>query len=348
MGIVFFGCSSDDYSNSPNLVSDLFPCLPNNGNPEYIYPCDLTLDTQNDVDIFSQGGFTEIDGNLTIEGQDINNLNGLFSLVKTTTIVVKNNSQLNSLNGLQNVQTLRVRVENNPLLENLQGIGQIIDSGTTSILSALVIKNNANLKSLSGIGQLPPNIDLLIEDNSELISLNGLQTTTSSSLGWWRIYSNPKLESLLGLENLEEIFHLSILGNTLLTDLKFTSLTNVIKQLDIGTNNSLVDLSSISQLQSAPFLHIVNNNSLQNLNGLQNLTTVTNLSISQNEILQDISQISNLEEVVTKIEIHSNPSLVNFCVIYDLYVSGVLLNAGDWDIQFNGYNPDIINGNCSP
>lgn len=285
---------------------------------------------------------------LLLRGQDINNLNCLSSLVKTTTIVIKNNSQLNSLNGLQNVQTLRVRVENNPLLENLQGIGQIIDSGTTSIYSALVIKNNSNLKSLSGIGQLPPNTDLLIEDNSELISLNGLQTTTISSLGWWRIFNNPKLESLLGLENLEEIYHLSIVGNTLLTDLKLTSLTNVIKQLDIGTNNSLVDLSSISQLQSAHFLTIGSNNSLQNLNGLQNLTTVTQLSITANEILQDISQISNLEEVVTKIDIHSNPSLMNFCVIYDLYVSGVLLNAGDWDIQFNGYSPDIINGNCSP
>jgi hypothetical protein len=167
-------------------------------------PEGITFQTQTQIDSFqiNYPDCTEIEGDVTIYGSQITNLNGL--------------NVLTSIGG-------RVQIGKSyfggSVLSNLTGL-----EGLTSIGGDLVIHCNDALTSLTGLDNVTSiegSVQIgnyLYTGNTALTSLTGLEGLTSIGgdlmIGGWR-GGNPALTSLTGLDNIDaaSIDDLRIVGN---------------------------------------------------------------------------------------------------------------------------------------
>jgi hypothetical protein len=262
------------------------PCLPF-GNYYFL--------SQADIDNF-QSDFpncTELQGNVTIEGNGITTLNGLSSLTSIEGhCIINGNSSLASLTGLENLTSigLSFRIWSNYGLTNLSGL-----EGLNSIGGVLSLWDNSDLTNLSGLEQLTYIGDALsINYNGSLVMLTGLDNLGSVG-DHVSIENNVSLTSLSGLNNI-----ISIEGGLALTD--DPNLSNL-----IGLNR----LTTIGK-----WLIIRNNENLINLSGLQNLTSIGGYlnigdSYNGNPVLDNISALQNLNSIGGELMICHNNSLHN-------------------------------------
>jgi len=118
----------------------------------------LTFNTQAAIDDFLYNGCETIQGDLTITGDDITNLNGLRN-VKTITgdLKIWNNTILETLEGLESLETIggTLWVRINPSLRNLSGMPEIesvhsIQVEYNKVLESIFAQNLAKIESLSG------------------------------------------------------------------------------------------------------------------------------------------------------------------------------------------------------
>jgi len=126
----------------------------------YTQPClpeGITFTTQEQIDNFqiNYPGCTEIEGDVTIHGNDITNLDGL-SVMTSIGGDLKigdydgGNSSLISLSGLENLTSIEgIIIGNNDALTNLSGL-----EGITFIGGDLRIYDNDAITSLSGLESL--------------------------------------------------------------------------------------------------------------------------------------------------------------------------------------------------
>lgn len=162
----------------------------------------VTLSTQAQVNqfIIDYPNCTVVNGNLTINGADIVNLNGLSNLVQVTGYLgIYNNTLLQNFTGLENLTTLgaSLDVSNNPGLLNANGL-----SGLTNIGTEIQFFNNPQLQNISS-----------------------LTSVTGTGGGIW-IIQNSQLQSLNGLQNILQIgSDIEIRGNTVLNNI--TALQNI-------------------------------------------------------------------------------------------------------------------------
>src|SRR5574339_824462 len=79
---------------------------------------DIVLDSQADVDAFN---YTEVNGKITVSGNNITNLNGLSELTKCTELSISINPNLTNIIGLANLQEVvhTLRIRNNFTLTSL-------------------------------------------------------------------------------------------------------------------------------------------------------------------------------------------------------------------------------------
>lgn len=154
----------------------------------------IIFSTQEEIDNFQANypGCTQIEGNVKIDGDSINNLNGLNILTDIYgSLWIRSCDQLNSLNGLNNVQSIGefLRLDWNEVLENVDGLNNL-----NSIGGYLCLWSNANLSDLSGLSNLNSiGGELEIVNNSSLTNLSGLDNIDPASITNLYIYLNSSL-----------------------------------------------------------------------------------------------------------------------------------------------------------
>lgn len=223
-------------------------------------PGNLSLSSQGDIDAFvgNYPGCSMINGNLTISGVDINDLQELSVLTSISgSLTLSNNTILSSLNGLEGLTYVGgVGVFSNPQLSDLDGLAGL--SGAYAISGALNIQNNTSLSSLGGLsGVTSIGGSVFLFGNPGLIDFTGLNAVTSIG-GALSIFNNVNLHDLDGLESVGYI------GGF----------------LTVKDNPSLVSLAPLQTVASiGGFLAIENNDLLTSLNGLDNIdyTAITHL-----------------------------------------------------------------------
>lgn len=280
----------------------------------------LTLSNQNQVNNFPTNypGCTVMDVSLTIQGNNITNLNGLSGLESITkSLFILNNPSLTSLSGLSNLSNIGVELtlDNNDALTNLNGLENLPFIGGT-----LTITGNAVLNSLSALSGVEyVNGSLLISYNPQLTNLNGLENVGFTGR-FLQISNNNGLTALNSLNNLTEVGnnaatigrYLSIGSNPNLTTLNgLNSLESIGTDFEITGNGNLADLNAFASLSSVGGeFAITNNPDLTNLDDFATTFSIEgNLIIASNMSLSDCAALgicAYLDEPQGTISITSN------------------------------------------
>ncbi len=301
-------------------------------------PEGITFTTQSQIDSFQVNypGCTEIEGDVTINGYDITNLNGFNVLTSIGGYLEINyNNALTSLTGLEGVTSIG---------------GDL--SITWTELTDLTGLNN--LVSLGG--------NITIGGNNSLINLTGLEglTFVPGSIVLYVYMDNGthgnSLQNLHGLDNLITI------GGDL--DIKKNSLT------DLTGLNSLTTLYNLI-LGGWSFHGGQGNGSLLNLNGLENLTTIYgnlflggngilslegpvsltsiggDLVINENYSLNTITGLDNLAYIGGNLTVTNNPSLLDCEAEYICeYLSNPIGSINIYNNAGGCNNPVELADNC--
>lgn len=300
-----------------------------------IYSCSclpegITFTTQEEIDNFQTNhpGCTYIEGDVTIEGAEILNLNGLNVLNSIGgNLTISNDSSLTQLTGLNNLNTI---------------------GGSLSIYGNVLLSDMADLAELDAVGG---EIRLGIE-----------------IWDWWTgqysYVGNHSLTSISGLQGITSVTNLGVIGNDLLTNL--TGLNNIISisgSLAVCGNDSLTNLQGLDALiEIGSHLIIQENNHLNDFEGLNNLTSVagkaqigrdTRIGYEEwpppggNDLLESFSGIDNLSSVGGDFIIGDNNSLTSLSGLLGLNsIGGSLIITGDTNLtNLNGLeNISFING----
>jgi hypothetical protein len=224
-------------------------------------PEGIEFTTQAQIDSFQVNypGCSEIEGNVTIQADEIVNLNGLSVVTSISgDLIIEpynwSNNLLNSLNGLESLTSvggsLEIMATTN--LYSLSGLNNLYSIGDKfSLKFTEGIQNMNGLESLETIGGT-----FDIYGNHDLTNLTGLQCLNDIE-GGLIISFNEFLEDISGLENVNSIGgYLEISHNGWLVSL--TGLENIaaasIGQLAISHNSELsdCDIQSICEYLAAP------------------------------------------------------------------------------------------------
>ena len=173
-------------------------------------PEGITFSTQAQIDSFqiNYPGCTEIEGDVTIWGEDLSNLEGLIDITSIGVhlyfgMIMNNiypNPLLTTLSGLDNLTSIGgyLHIYGNSGLMNMAGLENL-----TSIGGGCYIWANDGLADFTGMENLNcigGSMEIL--QNDALSSFDGLEELTTLS-GEMRIYGNPVLTDLTGLGNIQ-------------------------------------------------------------------------------------------------------------------------------------------------
>ncbi|MBE0662662.1 MAG: T9SS type A sorting domain-containing protein [Bacteroidales bacterium] len=267
---------------------------------------------------------TVIEGNVTIEGSDISDLNGLSVLTSIGGSLTVKNTNLTNFTGLSNLTSIGngITITNNNNLVNFSGLEGLIYIGGTQYLQ---VDYNESLTSFTGLGSLTTIGVVSVNSNSALTNFTGLENLTSIGNNL-TIGSNESLISLTGLENLTSIGNnLTIVGNEALVSLVgLEDLTHIDGYLHIESNDSLNNMEGLSNLVSiGGDMLLIKNFFLTNLNGLSNLSTIGgNLYLKQNHNMTDFSGLIALTAVDGGITIFHHNKLTSLNGLENLTTAG--------------------------
>jgi predicted GH43/DUF377 family glycosyl hydrolase len=323
------------------------PCLPEG----------IEFTTQAQIDNFQTNypGCTEIEGDVTIYGGEIYNLNGLSSIqsVGGTLQIGTNDSgcvSLTSLSGLENLEFIgeNLGIGLNNRLKNLEGLSEL-----SIIEGKLILSQNDSLQNLVGLEKLSTVSDISIFSSDQLSSLNGLEGI-STIPGHLSITGADTLNDLSALNNLTSIggslsFGWLWIGNASLEDLKgLEKLTYIGEDLSIQRNPALKSLTGLEGLKYiGEELHIGNcyanakdlvqgNDRLQDFTGLDNLETIGgNIRCWCNDSLTSFHGLQNLDSVDG---IHVSDPIESFHQLISL------AHIGEGGLQINHTNIKNFNG----
>lgn len=263
----------------------------------------LEFTNQSEIDNFQEDypGCTEIEGDVSIQGDDITNLIGLNAVTSIEgTLLIKENGSLPYLAGLGNLEHVEnLMIINNDGLVNLTGLESLDTiNGYVRIWYNDLITSLSGLDSLSFVGS-----DLMIEGNYALQNCKGMENLkrVGGSLvvgciaGW--MHYNRSLKSLAGFNNLSSVGGL----------------------LWINCNDSLTDLTGLESLVTiGDGLAINGNKLLASLTGLENLISCGGRIIiggwwedcDGNPMLASLNGIRNIDpESIMELRIRNNSSL---------------------------------------
>ena len=217
------------------------------------YPDGITFSTQTEIDDFHllNPDCSEIEGDLTISGDDITNVDSLLSVTSIGgDLSIRYNTDLSSLEGLSNLNQLggNLILRNNYSLTSftgLEGINEVFGNCGVAYNTPFL----TNLSGLDGIKIIHGN--LRINDNYYLINVSGLDSLTTIG-GYLQFNLNDRLESLNGLEALHSIGQNCIINeNNCLKNIDaLSSLTSIQGELAIVENDSLLSISGIENINA--------------------------------------------------------------------------------------------------
>ncbi len=260
-------------------------------------PEGIIFTTQAEIDSFqfNYPNCTEIEGSITINGEDIINLIGLSlvtSIGDSLKIYYTSLENLNGLNALNYVGG-EIYLESNPNLLNLTGLESL-----TSIEGSLEVWFNDMLNNLEGLDGLASiGGDMFFANNNAVSDLSGLDNLTSIG-GLLYISRNDGMNNLIGLESLNNIGdgltvrYMSNMANFL----GLANLVSVGGALQISDNEQLTSFIGLEALTSlGGDLYIRGNNALTSLNGLEGLTSISgDILITSNNALNSIAALGNI------------------------------------------------------
>lgn len=215
----------------------------------------FTMQAQIDSFQINYPGCMEIEGDVTISGSDITNLNGLSILTSIGGYLsIAQNDNLTSLTGLSGLTAIgSLVISSNAGLTSLIGL-----EGLTFIGGNLAIYNNDVMTNLTGLDNLISiGGKLEIGANDVLPSLTGLDTLTSIGASV-DIYLNDTLINLTGLESLSSIGgDLGLSDNkTLFSLAAFDGLTFVGGDIYIWRNAVLSSLIGLDNIDAGSINHL--------------------------------------------------------------------------------------------
>ncbi len=277
------GCSSQEEIEEACIMVQ--SCLPDG----------IVFTMQSQIDSFQINYPTcsEIEGDVSISGNDITNLVGL--------------SVLTAIGGDLNIN-------GNIALVNLSGLDNI-----TYIAKDLSINNNSSLTNITALTNLYfVGNDLSIVENTSLINLTGLDNLTTVGFNLV-ISNNASLSNLSGLENITSVGgYAHISGNSLLQNMTgLDNLKTIGQYLDVNDNNGLQSLTGLNNLTSiGGSLSIFNNQTLVSLSGIENINSnsINELQIIHNPLLSTCDVISVCDYLASsagQIEIEDNAAGCN-------------------------------------
>lgn len=193
-------------------------------------PEGIEFSTQAQIDSFQVNypNCTQIDGDVTINGEDITNLNGLNVVTSIGgnlfigTYFYRGNSLLTNLTGLEGLTNVagKVDINLNPVLTSLTGLDNLTSIGLSLFIYGNPLNSLAGLANLTFIGG-----GISIISNYTLTSLTGLDNLTYIG-GSISISENVALTNLTGLDNIDpaSIDDLSIYNNSSLSSCSVQSI----------------------------------------------------------------------------------------------------------------------------
>ena len=316
-------------------------------------PDGIIFSTQSQIDSFdiNYPDCTIIEGKVTISGDDITDLFGLFALeFILDTLMIHDNPALNSLHGLNNLIYIKdFIVSDNAALENFSFMGRllIIDgefsvsnnnslnnfSGLNSlniIKGNFSIVNNADLNNFAGLGDLF-SIEgvFLIENNIDLENFEGLNNLYS--IPEFKVYNNDGLIDFVGLNNFRSISATGNLGSFRIADndnlVNFNGLQNleyIRGIISVKDNLNLTDFFGLEKIKRLAAVVVENNNSIINFNGLNNLDTLQGppgssyFYVLNNSSLENFTGLEKLSRMINTFRIENNTALTSLVGLENL------------------------------
>lgn len=272
--------------------------------------------------------FKNIEGGLYLT--NIENVTSLAPLASLEYLggglAIQNNLSLTSLQGIENIDTHTIVLENLQGLTSLQGLPLRPEMRSINLVSLPLVN------SLAGLGSVKEIEERLLLANLGISDLNGMENIVHA--GELSLVNNRYLNSIQALS----------------PDLEVTG------ELEIANSYEITSLETFGNMSSVGGLTLRGLNGLISLSGLENLTEITKggLFLEYNRNLTDISALSNLESInfyqqSDKLSIRSNSKLDDFCPLSDLIQQYAAI-YGRVSLSGNYYNPttaDFRNGNCS-
>ncbi len=259
----------------------------------------FTISSQLEIDSFQENhpGCNEIDGDLLIEGNSIENLDGLNVLININgSLTLKNNPNLQNLDGLGNITQIdgSLLIHDNPLIETLNGIPNILYSTITDIL----ILNNQNLSTCHVLSicsfLAASNTNILISGNA--MGCTSAQQVEDSCALITCFPDGIEFTSQSQIDNFENMF---------------PGCHSIEGDIEIHGYN-IQNINGLNFLQSiGGNLDINNVNNLENINGLNNLVMIGEDFVIENTGISEISGLNSLIEIGNDLNIKNNSNLVN-------------------------------------
>ncbi len=287
------------------------PCLPEG----------IIFSSQAEIDSFpiNYPNCTEIEGNVTIYGDDITNLNGINNLDFIGGDLILDRTSLVNLIGLGNIDSIMgdLHLEFNGNLKNLSGLWNLtFIGGSLTIISCYDLNSLTALENLNFIGE-----DINIHNNNDLPNLTGLENITHVSRDLILTSNGSTLNCLTGLNNISSIGRdLLVQGNYGLLNLEgLDNLSYVGGIFEIRSNNHMTSLVGVENLETVMGRLIITSvNKITSLEGLENLNLIEgDLKISGNELLTSIAELESIDAgSVSNLYITGNESLSECHVQY--------------------------------
>jgi photosystem II stability/assembly factor-like uncharacterized protein len=309
---VFFSDENTGYAtgNSGTVLKTT-----NGGGMPGCLPEGIAFNTQEQIDNFQANypGCTEIEGDVTIEGWNITNLNGLSVLTSIGGYLkIRYNSSLTSLTGLDNLTSIGGGLQigdydyGNHALTSLSGLDNLISIGGN-----MFIGYNPELTDLTGLESVTSlQGDLTITGNNSLTNcaIQNICNYLNAPNGVVEIYNNGS-----GCNSQSEVVnacggsvpclpygHYYLLSQADVDNFQenFPVCNDLAGNLTI-TGNSIVNLTGLNQVYSIGGSVSINYcDNLENLNGLENLYTIGgSFSLHDNHRIKDFSGLENLDSI---------------------------------------------------
>ncbi|MCU0394342.1 MAG: hypothetical protein MUF29_00415 [Chitinophagaceae bacterium] len=319
----------------------------------------IYLTSQQMVDSFGALGYRRIAGSLNISGP-VSSLGALQGLAAIENGLEIKGTQLKDLKGLDSLEAVGfmfrhgLRIENNPQLTSLEGLGGLrFNDGYFYLL------NNPALPSLQGLQSFLFNIngEFRIEGCHGLRNMQGMEkfmgvynhslyirnnNNLTDFTGWSGlktvedyivIEGNPMLERLHGLEGITSCQQVTLQNNAVLANLNgLNNLEHVDYGIRIELCPSLQTIEAFSKIDTAG-IFLSRNNSLASTPGFRNVVAGS-LHIESNPALTDLSGFASLT-TAERISILNNDKLQDLggleklkTITNDAYAITVWNNAG--------------------
>ena len=172
---------------------------------------------------------------------------------------------------------------------------------------SLQIVGNPLLKNLEGLGNLAAVDTLLIQENNALTVLSGLDSLTSCH--GVNIVDNDSLTSLGGFDNFVSVADISLAENDNLTSLSGMDRLESMDSLVIRENNNLTNLSGFNPIPSVKYVWIEENEKLASLKGIENFQYIEGVNIFHNNALTDVADLAGVN--FSSLSITMNDALTN-------------------------------------